>query len=135
MKLAFSECYLEVVSVTTTQSVPCDEVIPCHTSWLITINQQVRQRDVIVIKSVITFHAGQFYSLTEVCKWIKQFSIMEQCWVDRGTRDLGQGQCLPATEDLFAGQFKVQVVRHLQKHLLLLVDCFYLHDWFRYVWL
>ena len=43
----------------------------------------------------------------------------------------GQGQCLPAIEDLFAGQFKVIVVRHLQKHLLLVADCFNLLDWLR----
>ena len=34
----------------------------------LTINQQVCKRDVLLIKSVITLHAGQFYSLTEVSK-------------------------------------------------------------------
>ena len=40
----------------------------CVTLDDLTINQQVCKRDVLFIKSVITLHAGQFYSLTEVSK-------------------------------------------------------------------
>ena len=53
------------------------------------IYQQVCQPDDFFGHKISNyFSCRAVYSLTDVCKWIKQFSIMEQYWVDRGT--LGQ---------------------------------------------